>query len=381
MPPYSGAAALRGRSFAEGLVNNDDFAQHYNLQFYTTTPSATIIPGVSIITLPVAETENVESLKWRVVGELKIGWVAGRHMFAASKAKCALISSPAYLSAFVISMLARIKRVPYMLELRDIYPEVYAEAGLLRRSSIIYRILLKATQSMYRNAEAIIAATDGLKQIVENEAGDTQVYRVYNGFPNALLQLKQTKHERFTVCFHGILGFLQDIETLRIVAERLEPEDIDVIVIGYGRKANILSSQPLKNLRFLGRLPYEQTINEVARCHIGLCLRIDDGISKIAFPVKVWEYLGLRMPSIITPYCEAGEFLENEKCGFHLPAGDVDGIVRLILELKKSPLNLEGMISRAEQVAPNFTREILGKVAAGLIIRAFGLSDDKQLSE
>lgn len=375
MPPYPNAAALRGRSFAEGLVSHKTFTQQYNIQFYTTTASAFNIPDVSIITLKVAEIENVESLKRRILGELKIGWLAGRKMFEGSKVDGALISSPAYLAACMVSFLARIKRVPYVIELRDIYPQVYAEAGLLSRCSVVYRILSAVTRSMYRNAVAIIVATDGLKQIVETEAGDTPVYRVYNGFPKALLQLKHSKHQRFTVCFHGTLGFLQDVETLRIVAERLENADIDVVVIGYGRKANILNNHPPRNLRFLGRLPFEQTINEVARCHIGLCLRLDDGISKIAFPVKVWEYLGLRMPSIVTPFCEAGEFLENHKCGFQLPAGDADAIVRLILDLKKCPSKIETIMSQSEQIAHEFTREKLGKVAAEHVMHALRMAD------
>ena len=373
MPPYSSAAAMRGVAFAKGLLNDEVFAQQYNLKLYTTTPSAIIIPGVSIITLPVAEIENTESLKRRILGELALGWIAGRKMFAGSKAGGALISSPAYLAACMISVFAKIKKVPYVLDVRDVYPQVYAAAGLLNRCSIPYKILAAVSRGMYRNAAAIIVATEGLKQVVEAEIDETRIIRVYNGFPKTLLQIKLPKHKRFTVCFHGVLGFLQDIETLRGVAERLETEDIDVIVIGYGRKANLLTNNPPLNLRFLGYLPFEQTINEVARCQIGLSLRLDDSISRIAFPVKVWEYLGLRMPSIITPYCEAGEFLENEKCGFQLPAGDVDGIVRLILELKKSPSTLEAIISHSEQVAPNFTREILGKVAAGHIMQALGM--------
>ncbi|MEM9321273.1 MAG: hypothetical protein AAGA41_00460 [Pseudomonadota bacterium] len=75
---------------------------------------------------------------------------------------------------------------------------------------------------------------------------------VYNGVPGDFLTPGGEKRERFTVCFHGVIGFFQDIETLIAVARELEQNDVDVVVIGYGRQESLMRGDIPANLEFLG---------------------------------------------------------------------------------------------------------------------------------
>ena len=160
------------------------------------------------------------------------------------------------------------------------------------------------------------------------------------------------------------MGFFQDVETLIRLAAELHQHDVDVLVIGYGRQEYLLREDVPQNLSFRGRLPFEQTVAEIEQCHLGLCLRKDDGISKDAFPVKIWEYLGLGIPSIVTPRCEAGDFLETNACGFQLDSGRVRDLVDKILELKANPGELTRLSKRCRLIGAEYTREILGAKAA-----------------
>lgn len=366
MPPYSGAAALRGHSVVSGLALLRDQTRDA-VRVFTTTRAASRIPGAEVVSIDVPEVENSEGLVARMIGEIRMGLAAARVMFGASRCDLAIISTPGYLTALIITARARRKRIPYVVELRDVYPQVYAEAGLLRRGSLPYRFFAKRSRRMYEGARLVIAATRGLAREVTQESPQARVAHVYNGFPSSLRSRKATKHRRFTVCFHGTMGFFQDIETLLRVAERLAPYDIEMVVIGYGRKEGLLQEARLQNLHFLGRLSFERTIEEVERCHLGLCLRLDDGISKDAFPVKIWEYLGLGIPSIVTPPCEAGDFLEAEGCGLQLPAGNVESLVETVLRLKQEEGLLQAMSHRCTLVGEQYTRERTGLVAAQLI--------------
>jgi glycosyltransferase involved in cell wall biosynthesis len=261
-----------------------------------------------------------------------------------------------------------VRRVPYVLEVRDVYPQVYMHAGLLSESSLVYRLLLAASKYMYAGARRIIVVTQGLRSIVASLTNGADIACIYNGFPQSLRDLRPPKHERFTVCFHGVLGFFQDIETLIALAGRLAPHGIDMIVIGYGRKEPLLRGELPANMRFLGRLPFERTVMEVARCHLGLCLRLQDEISRDAFPIKVWEYLGLGMPSIVTPHCEAGQFVEEHGCGVQLPAGDIEAITRAILDFRSDPQRAVAIAQRCDAVSARFTREQTGIQVAGLVL-------------
>ena len=242
-------------------------------------------------------------------------WVAAK---PADLAGAERIILPDYLAALMIVAAARKRGVPYVLELWDVYPQVYAGAGLLRRGSWLYRFFERRTRAMYTGARAVIAATRGLARTVTEDAPQARVRAVYNGFPSKLLARRAPKHVRFAVCFHGVMGFFQDIETLVEVARVLLPHEVDMVVVGYGRKETLIAEAGLPNLRLLGRQSFEAMVEQVERCHLGLCLRKVEEILRDAFPVKVWNCLGLGLPSIVTPVCEAGEFLEAEGCSFQL---------------------------------------------------------------
>lgn len=340
-----------------------------HIKVYCSSPNPLPIEGVTVIALQVAEVENSLGLFRRLMGEMRMGYVAARQMyFSRDRPDLAIISSPGYIAALVQTFFAHRRGIPYVLEMRDIYPQVYAEASLLRRDSVLYGLFRRLSRRMYRGASMVLCATQGLAREVISEESTSKVKYVYNGFPAQLADRKSEKHERFTVCFHGVLGFFQDVETLLRVAEQLAPFDVDVLAIGYGRKEGPLQACELTNLRFLGRQPFERTIAEVERCHLGLCLRLNDKISKDAFPVKVWEYLGLGIPSIVTPPCEAGEFLQDHDCGVVLEAGDVEGIVSAVLKAKNAPVYLENLSANCRRLAHSYTREKTGLAAAKAIL-------------
>lgn len=367
MPPYSGAAALRGASIMVALAQRLEGRPHH-IRVFTTIPKPDTLPSLEVRSIGTPEVENALGLPARIVGELRMGWVASKAMFGGeTRCDLAVISTPGYLAALVIAFVARRRGVPYVLELRDVYPQVYAEAGLLRRRSWLYRFFARRTGAMYTGARAVIAATQGLARTVSADAPQARVHAVYNGFPSKLLARRAVKHERFTVGFHGVMGFFQDIETLVEVARALLPHEVDIVVVGYGRKETLIAEAGLPNLRFLGRQPFDATVEQIARCHVGLCLRKDEEISRDAFPVKVWECLGLGLPSIVTPVCEAGEFLHIERCGFQLPAGDVQTIVALVLRLKNDPGELAALTDRCRRTAERFTREQTGIEAARVV--------------
>jgi glycosyltransferase involved in cell wall biosynthesis len=97
-------------------------------------------------------------------------------------------------------------------------------------------------------------------------------------------------------------------------------------------------------------------------------LRKNDEISKDAFPVKIWEYLGLGIPSIVTPRCEAGDFLEANECGFQLESGHTRELVDKILELKEDSAKLARLEKNCRGIRTSYTREKLGTDAAKFIL-------------
>jgi glycosyltransferase involved in cell wall biosynthesis len=380
MPPFPGGTAMRGGATMPQLANlwhargkNQTPPVISHCEVLTTVGDSPNVPELRYFIVAGSIVSNRLGLLFRLVGELAMGLSAALQVLVKGPA-CVLLSSPGFWPCVLISVACRLRGITYVLDVRDLYPEVYVHSGLLSDRSWTYRLLLSLTCWWYRGAAAIAVATVGLQRIVHPLSRDKSgqgpaVEVVYNGFPTALLSKRPPKHERFTVVFHGILGFFQDIETLCQLAVRLAPHGIDMIAIGYGKKEKLLQECKSPNLRFLGGMDHESTMLAAAQCHLGLCLRLDDAISKDAFPVKVWEYLGLGIPSIVTPTCEAGEFLQQHGCGLQIPSGNLDALEAAVVALRDSPEQLSTMAAQCAEAAQTYTRERMGEQLAQLVMR------------
>ena len=353
MPPTSGGGcAPRGDAFTRAVAQHGAFGP---VAVYTTTSNPSPIEGTTIYTVG-GGSERRESLAHRLLGELAFGLRVAMHVLRSNPRTLWVISTPSYVAMLVVAMVVRLRRARYALDIRDIYPQAYIAAGLLRQGGLPARLLSSFSKQAYSGATAIITATEGLEVAVRNIVPAAEPHTIINGFSRGRDDVAPVQHERFTVCFHGVLGYFQDSASLLEVGRQLEAHNIDMVVIGYGRDAPSFELSGVGNLRFLGRLPYDQTIQEVARCHVGLSLRKDEEISADSFPVKVWEYLGLGMPTLVAPRSDAGDFVVRNGCGYVLDAGDVERAVSTIVALRDDPKLYEEMSARALTAVAPYSR-------------------------
>lgn len=367
-PPLPGGGSLRVDSIAMGLHALAEDGEPLAVSVLTgSIPDLPVRPYSVSPTLgqPVASDRPLLS---RLIGEVLMGLRASwQLLWLRPQPDLLVISIPSYFMGLMVVAYARLRRVEYVVDLRDIYPEIYEEAGLLSRTSLAYRAALRLSRRMYLGAQLVVTATNGLKKRVEALAEGQDVALCYNGYPEFLNSVQVDKAERFTVCFHGVLGFFQDIEGLVDVARKLEGHDVEVLVIGYGRKEHLVRDQAPANLRFLGRLPLQETLSAVATAHVGICMRTDDRISKDAFPIKIFECLGVGIPVLVSPPCEGGAFVEDENCGKQFAVADRDGIVAEILRLQHDAVYYAAQVAAARRAAVHLSRANLGKDHAGLV--------------
>lgn len=372
LPPYPSAGSMRATSLLHGLCAERNMrGGRFSMRIYTATDNPEPMEGVDIVSLPFSFPENTVSFSRRLLAEFLIGAVAMiRILWRTRRRDLILLSSPLFIPALLAGLGAALMRRRYVLDIRDLYPLVYADAGLMSKSSLTFRFLSRLERFWIARASLVIAATGGLARHVRQAGARAPVLTFYNGYPERLAALSGTrKRERFTACFHGVLGQFQDVETVILVARRLASHGIDVVVIGYGAKARLLEEANFPNLHFMGRLPFDQTARLVSECHVGLCLRRGGEISRDAFPVKVWECLGLGLPSIVTPQCEAGEFLEAKGAGAQFGAGEVERIVDWLVKLRNDSLLYGGMVKNCIVIREQYTRERIGEQTASEIVR------------
>lgn len=371
LPPEGNAVALRASGVLTALHRNP----YVKLQALLT---ASLSPDVlwdetAVFRVGEPRAENSRSFAYRIRREVSIGCKACWRLYLIrAQVDLVYISSPPFISSLMMGLCCMAFRKKYVFEVRDIYPDAFVHGGVLKRNSALTIALEKLTGFVYRKALAVLTATSGITDLVKDSMPRAKVLTVENGFPESLLEKKSKKFETFSLIFHGVLGEFQDVNLLcELASELAGRDDIDLIVIGGGSKVESIKSAFVgyKNLKFLGRLPFEETIAIVNKCHIGMSLRTPDPISLASFPVKNWEYLGLGIPSITTPtQSEASKFLLRRGCGIDVGFGSKNEILQAIESYRHDFSKLDSKIEACRATRRVYTREAISERAVSELV-------------
>ncbi len=263
-----------------------------------------------------------------------------------------ILSSPPFFSVLWGALGAVISGQKYILDVRDLYPEIFFELKMIKEKSLFGWIAKKFTKALYRNAHEIMTVTQGLCREIESY-GENKPHLVMNGYdPDIFFPGKsEEKFPRFTLVFHGTIGKLQNVETLLNLAKELEVDDLDILVAGDGPKVQEIISAARSNIRYLGNLPYQEIPSILRKCHVGLSFRTDDKIGKEAFPVKVFEYVGCGLPVIMSPPGEAGSIIQSHSLGLEFQNSDVIKMAATIRQFRSAGTDIKKFegFSRREQ--------------------------------
>jgi glycosyltransferase involved in cell wall biosynthesis len=281
-----------------------------------------------------------------------------------SKDELYLVSSPPFLLTLSVLLVSKIKHNEYILDIRDLYPEVLFNLGIIDKKGISAKILLFLEEKVYDNALLISSVTNGLVDHIKKKTDNDNIYLIRNGYDKNLFYEKKIEKNNsdFKIMFHGTMGKFQNINLLVEIAKLLldrNLSDVKIIVVGDGAKSDYLVDKikklDLSNIEYLGRKDFKKIPAIINECDIGISPRIDGMISKTAFPVKVYEYLGCRKPIIITPLSEVGEFIEKNEIGFQ-SENDPSIILELIIKLKEDRELYNRFIQNINKIEKDFER-------------------------
>lgn len=339
-PPQSEAAATRSYWFVKTLKE----AQH----------------SVKIITqsnMSLKLATNKDKAVVRLIKENLVGIELFLKILINSGDRVVL-SSPPFFTICWGAAAAILSRKPYLLDIRDLYPDVYFEMGLIKRDSFLGKLAKAITKILYSKAKGIMTVTQGLVNEISGY-GDfkDKLVLVMNGYDPELFYpgKPEEKFQKFTLVFHGTLGKAQNIQTLIKLAKEFEAdESVEFVVAGDGPRLTEILEANQKNVRYLGNLNYQEIPELLRKCHVGLSFRTDDKIGKEAFPVKVFEYIGSGLPVVMSPKGEAGEILEKNSLGRQFENPEIQNMAQEILTIKSNynaSYNLINEYSRKTQSA------------------------------
>ena len=296
-----------------------------------------------------------------------------------------IATSPQLLCALSGWWLAWWKRVPFVFEVRDLWPESLAAVGASSEGTLLHRMLGALAGFLYRRADRIVVVAPAFQDhlvrywnvpaakisVVENGV-ETDLFRLEPAATDVRKQLKL--EERFLICYIGTMGNAHGLETLIAAAEELQtalPRAM-FLLIGEGaekeRIVKIAAGRGLNNIRFLGQQPRERIPVYVSAADVCLVMLRKSELFKTVIPTKLLEYMACERPTIVAVDGQARQIVEEAGAGVFVEPENSKALVKAILELSEEPERRRQMGASGRQyIVDKFSRETTAREYIGVL--------------
>jgi glycosyltransferase involved in cell wall biosynthesis len=254
-------------------------------------------------------------------------------------------TSPPIFQGLTAWVLARLKGVPFLFEVRDLWPVFAVAVGVLNNKGLI-----KASEwlerRLYRAADVLVINSPGFKTHVKAR-GARHVFLVPNGADvhmfhpeneGAAFRREHHLEGQFVVLYAGAHGISNDLGVVLEAAGMVQDlGDVTLVLLGDGKEKPDLQARAAKlglpNLIFLAPVPKEQMSDAIAAADACLAILKPIEVYKTVYPNKVFDYMAAGRPVILAIDGVIREVVETAQAGLVVPPGDAQSLAGAIREL------------------------------------------------
>ncbi|MFY9558911.1 MAG: glycosyltransferase family 4 protein [Terriglobales bacterium] len=280
-------------------------------------------------------------------------------------------TSPQLLVALAGWWLAWWKRVPFVFEVRDLWPESLSAVGAGGEGSALHRTLGVIAGFLYRRSRHIVVVTPAFKDhlIRHWQVPEQKISVVENGVETALFRpCPATKapgtEDRFLICYIGTMGTAHGLDTLIAAAGQLQatfPNAIFLLIGEGAEKERILQladARGLTNIRFLDQQPRERIPAYIAGADVCLVMLRKAELFKTVIPTKLLEYMACERPVIVAVDGQARQIVEEAGAGVYVEPEDSNALAEAVRALASNPEQRRRMGSSARRyIVSRLSRE------------------------
>ena len=265
-----------------------------------------------------------------------------------------IATSPQLLVGLSGWWVAKIKGVPFVLEVRDLWPESLAAVGVGTEKSLLHRALARIARFLYRAAGHIVVVTPAFRErlIPDWQVPPQKISIIQNGVETKVFSpqpkdsqlLRELGAEgKFVASYIGTLGLAHGLETLIAAAERLQHAAPEVLflVVGDGAERDSITacalSKKLTNIRFVPPQPHERIPAYISASDACLVLLKKSQVFETVIPTKMLEFMSCARPVVLGVDGQARSVLEASRSGIFIKPEDPDALCRAILQLERRP--------------------------------------------
>jgi glycosyltransferase involved in cell wall biosynthesis len=305
----------------------------------------------------------------------------------------ALASSPPIFPVFVAWLVCTIKRTPFVLEVRDLWPASAVQMGILK-SRILIGLMGWMERTLYQKSSRIIALTEGIRSdICSRGWSEEKVELVTCGVDFDHLYPDSTTREvtrnaldwadKTVVLYFGALGEANNIPVILRTAKRLEHHsDILFVLVGNGIKRRAtelwLNETRITNVQMLPAVPKTSAREYICAADICLATLLDIPLFDGAIPTKLIDYMACAQPVLCGIRGEAQRIVEDSGAGHTFEPDSDEELAARVLEMSSDVEGRKTMGVRGlAYVHERFSADDMRQQAEALLVAVSGAGSNK----
>lgn len=360
-PPEMGGAAARLHGLSRWMVDQGHEvtvitafpnypAGEFPPEYKGKIKAAETMDGVKLLRTWVYTTPARSSMR-RILNYLSfmvMSAIVG--IFTRGKYDVILASSPPLFLGVSGWLIARLRRIPFVFDIRDIWPEVAVEAGEFAPDGKVTRLAERLARFLYNKADHITPVTENkFKKLEAAGVPAAKMSVVTNGVDLDYVETAVATDMRdelnlpnkFIVLYAGLLGIAQGVDIAVRAADILrEQQDIHFVIVGEGVKRDELMQQietlQLQNVTMLPRQPREKIPAFLKASDVSLVPLVSSNIDD-AVPSKLLEAWAYGRPVILSAGGEAASIVYDSQGGLVIEPGNAAQLAEAILFLQEHP--------------------------------------------
>ncbi len=291
-----------------------------------------------------------------------------------------VVTSPPLFVGIIAYLLSKFKRVPFVFEIRDLWPESAIDTGVLTNKAII-KFAYWFEKFIYKKAKLINVLTPVFKDklikekgvppekviMIPNASDFSLSDRIMQNFDKESFRKEHNLEDKFVITYVGAHGVANHLIQLIDVAEKLQDTNVIFQLIGAGMQKQMLinevNKRKLNNIKFVNPVPKEEVFKYILASDAGTSVLKKNDTFKTIYSNKTFDYMSCKKPVLLLIDGVSRELIETAKCGIYAEPENIEDIekkIRYLLSLSKPELDRMGE-NGYEYAKKNFDRTVLAE--------------------
>jgi glycosyltransferase involved in cell wall biosynthesis len=309
-----------------------------------------VIDGVRVLRAYSAQTLH-RSYFWRAVSFVSFMFSSVWAALQVKDVDLIMGTTPPIFQAVSAWLVAFVRRKPFLLEVRDLWPEFAISMGVIR-NPVIITLAHWLEQFLYARATHILVNSPAYKEyLISKGLSEKKITFIPYGtdinmfnpsVDGSTLREKLGLKDKFMVLYAGAMGQAHDLYTVLHAAQRLKEEgNIQFVFFGAGKERSRLEAEAqrleLKNVLFAGICPKKEMPLVIAAADVCLAILQNIPMFRTTYPNKVFDYMASARPTVLVIDGVVRDVIEASNGGVFVEPGNDELLAKTVLELSKDP--------------------------------------------